>query len=137
MPQLETKQEGRLLQPIQIVIAISKDFNMNFGLEKCARIYLKKRQGPKRNMYIGSTSETYNKELDPREACKYLGIDESHEKQHKNEKGKLKKEYLMRLRLDLGTELSAKNKIQAIGSLTVPVLIVLQLLTGYKKNCKN
>ena len=42
--------------------------------------------------------------------------------QHKNEKGKLKKEYLMRLRLVLGTELSAKNKIQATGSLTVPVL---------------
>jgi hypothetical protein len=34
----------------------------------------------------------------------------------------LKKEYLRRLRLVLGTELSAKNKIQAIGSLAVPVL---------------
>jgi hypothetical protein len=33
----------------------------------------------------------------------------------------LKKEYLRRLRLVLGTELSAKNKIQAIGSLAVPV----------------
>ena len=42
--------------------------------------------------------------------------------QHKNEKEKLKKEYLMRLRLVLGTELSAKNKIQATGSLAVPVL---------------
>jgi len=73
-------------------------------------------------MYTGSTSETYNKELDPREAYKYLGIEESHEMQHKNERGKLKKEDLMRLRLVLGTELSAKNKIQAIGSLTVRVL---------------
>jgi hypothetical protein len=35
--------------------------------------------------------------------------------QHKNEKEKLKKEYLRRLRLVLGTELSIKNKIQAIG----------------------
>jgi len=34
----------------------------------------------------------------------------------------LKKEYLRRLRLVLGTELSAKNKIQAIGSLAAPVL---------------
>ena len=34
----------------------------------------------------------------------------------------MKKEYLRRLRLVLGTELSAKNKIQAIGSLAVPVL---------------
>jgi len=37
-----------------------------------------------------------------------------------------------------GTEFSAKNKIQAIGSLAVPVLdIVLELLTCTKKNCKN
>ena len=42
--------------------------------------------------------------------------------QHKNEKEKLKKEYLRRLRLFLSTELSAKNKIQATGSLAVPVL---------------
>jgi hypothetical protein len=42
--------------------------------------------------------------------------------QHKNEKEKLKKEYLRRFRLAFGTELSAMNKIQAIGSLAVPVL---------------
>jgi len=34
----------------------------------------------------------------------------------------MKKEYLRRLRLVLGTELSAKYKIQAIGSLAVPAL---------------
>jgi hypothetical protein len=34
----------------------------------------------------------------------------------------LKKEYLRRLRLILNTELSAKNKTQAVGSLAVPVL---------------
>ena len=56
-------------------------------------------------------------------AYKYLGIDESFDIQHKNEKEKVKKEYLRRLRLVFGTELSAKNKIQAIGSLTVPARI--------------
>ena len=54
--------------------------------------------------------------------CKYLGIEESHDIQHKKEKEKLKKEYLRRLRLVLGTELSAKNKIQETGTLAVPVL---------------
>ena len=58
------------------------------------------------------------KHLDLRKACKYLSTEESYDKQHKNEKENLK-EYLRRL---LGTELSAKNKIQAIGSLAVPVL---------------
>ena len=34
----------------------------------------------------------------------------------------MKREYLRRLRLVLGSELSAKNKIQAFASLEVPVL---------------
>jgi len=34
----------------------------------------------------------------------------------------LRKEYFRRLRLVLGTELSAKNKIKAFGSWAVPVL---------------
>ena len=62
-------------------------------------------------MHVGSTFDYDIKELDPRKAYKYLGIEESFDIQHKNEKEKLKKEYLRRLRLVLGTELSAKNKI--------------------------
>ena len=73
-------------------------------------------------MHIGSTFENDIKELDPRKAYKYLGIEDSFDIQHKNEKEKLKKEYLRRMRLVLCTELSAKNKIQATGSLAVPVL---------------
>ena len=57
-----------------------------------------------------------------REKHKYLGIEESFDIQQKNEKEKLKMEYLRWLRLVLGTELSAKNKIQATGLLAVPVL---------------
>jgi len=84
-------------------------------------------------IYIGSTFEKDIKELDPRDACKYLGIEESHDREHKNEKETLKKEYLGRVRIVLGTELSKTNKIQATGSLVVPVLRVLELLTGAKK----
>jgi hypothetical protein len=51
-----------------------------------------------------------------------LGVEEKHDIEHKNEKEKLKKEYVRRLRLIFNTELSAKNKMQAIGSLAVPVL---------------
>ena len=42
-------------------------------------------------MHIGSTFENDIKELDPRKAHKYLGIEERFDIQHKNEKGKLKK----------------------------------------------
>jgi len=115
------RNENDLKNEIKIVQTISKDINMNFGLEKCARICLK-RGRVQSKMHIGNTFENDIKELDPRKAYKYLGIEENFDIQHKNEKEKLKKEYLRRLRLVLGTELSAKNKIQAIGSLAVPVL---------------
>jgi hypothetical protein len=51
------------------------------------------------NIHIGDTVEEDIKELDPKEACKYLGREESHDTEHKNEKEKLKKEYLTRMRL--------------------------------------
>ena len=46
----------------------------------------------------------------------------SHCIERTNEKETLKKEYLGRLSIVLDTELSPKNKIQAIGSLAIPVL---------------
>jgi len=73
-------------------------------------------------MHIGSTFENDIKELDPRKTYKYVGIEESFDIQQKNEKEKLKKECLRRLRLVLGRELSSKKKIQAVGSLAVQVL---------------
>jgi len=115
------RNENDLKNEMKIVQTISKDINMNFGLEKCARICLK-RGNVQSKMHVGSTFENDIKKMDPRKAYKYLGIEESFDIQHKNEKEKLKKEYLRRLRLVLGTEFTAKNKIQAIGSLAVPVL---------------
>ena len=113
--------EDDLNNEMKIVQTISKDINMNFGLEKCARIRLK-RGSVQSKMHIESTFENNIKELDLRQAYKYLGIEESFDLQYKNEKEKLKNEYLRRLRLVLGTELSAKYKIQATGSLAVLVL---------------
>jgi len=115
------RNENDLKKEIKIVQTISKNINMNFGLEKCARICLK-RGRVQSKMHIGSTFENDIKKLDPRKAYKYLGREESYDVQHKNEEEKLKKEYLRTMRLVLGTELSAKNKILAIGSLAVPVL---------------
>ena len=56
------------------------------------------------------------------ESPSYLGLEECFSILHKEEEEKLKKGYLRRLRLVLGTELRTKNKIQAIGSLAVPAL---------------
>ena len=49
-------------------------------------------------IHIGSTVEKDNKELDPIEACNYLGREGSHDTEYKNVKEKFKKEYLRRMR---------------------------------------
>jgi hypothetical protein len=67
------RKENDLQNEIKIVQAISKDTNMNFGLQKCTRICLK-RGRIQSKMHIESTFENDIKELDPRKAYKYLGI---------------------------------------------------------------
>jgi len=103
------RNENELKNKMKIVQTISEDMNMNFGLEICARICLK-RGSVQSKMHVRSTFDNDIKELDSRKTYKYLGIEESFDIQHKNEKEKLKKEYFRRLRLVLGTELSAKYK---------------------------
>ena len=98
------RNENELKNEMKIVQTINKDINMNLGLVKCSRICLK-RESDQSKMHVGSTFQNGIKELGPRNTYMYLGI------QHKNEKDKLKKEYLRRMRLVLGTELSANNKI--------------------------
>jgi hypothetical protein len=90
----------------------SDDTKIKFGLEKCARISLKN-VIVYRNEHIGNTVENEIKELEPMKAHKYLGVAENHNIEHRNEKEKLKKEYVRRLRLILSTELSTRNKMQA------------------------
>jgi len=48
------RNENDLKNEIKIVQTISKDININFGLEKCARICLK-RGRVQSKMHIGST----------------------------------------------------------------------------------
>jgi hypothetical protein len=43
-----------------------------------------------RKQHIGNTMENEVKELEPMKACKYLGAEENHNIEYKNEKGKLK-----------------------------------------------
>ena len=107
------RNENDLKNEINFVQTINKDINMNFDLEKCARICLKRGRVQSKT-HIGSTFENDIKEQDLRKACKYLGIEENFDIRHKNEKEKLKKEYLRRLRLVLGTELVQRMKFKQL-----------------------
>ena len=68
--------ENDLKNKIKIVQTISNDTNMNFGLQKYSRICLK-RCSVHSKMHIGSTFENDMKELNPKKAYKYLGIEET------------------------------------------------------------
>ena len=61
------RNENELKSEMKIVQTISKDMNMNFGLEKCARICLK-RGSVQSKMHVRSTFDNDIKELDPRKA---------------------------------------------------------------------
>jgi len=68
--ELLRRNENDVKNGMKIVQAISKNMNMNFGLEKCARICLK-RGSVQNKMHIGSTFENDIKELDPRKVFRY------------------------------------------------------------------
>ena len=59
------RNENELKNEMKIVQTVNKDINMNFGLELCARICLK-RGSVQSKMHVGSTFENDIKELDPR-----------------------------------------------------------------------
>jgi hypothetical protein len=66
------RNENNLKNEIKIVQTISKDINMNFGLEKWSRIYLK-RSRVQSKMHISNTFENDIKKLDTKIAYKYEG----------------------------------------------------------------
>ena len=94
---------------------------MEFGLDKCAKAtFIRGR--------LTSTSEvklnedTSIRELDQEETYKYLGIYEGDGIQHAKMKEKIRKECYRRVRAIIHTELNAKNKLEAINTLVIPVV---------------
>jgi len=75
---LQGRNENNMNSEMKIVQTISKHLNINFGLEKCARICLK-RGSVKNKMLIGSTFENDIKEVGPRKAYMYLGTEEGYD----------------------------------------------------------
>jgi hypothetical protein len=63
-----------------------------------------------------------NREYNSLNREKYLGTEESEGIQHQQMQERLKKEYTRRLRMILKSELNARNKITATGTLDFPVL---------------
>ena len=107
---------------INTVKNVSDDIKMEFGLDKCAKASFKR---GKKVSAEGIPLNDYQviQDLDQAETYKYLGMEEEEGVQHYKMKVKIRKEYKRRIKLVLKSELNARNKIAAINTLAVPVIL--------------
>ena len=94
---------------------------MKFGLDNCAKATFIRRK-LKYTSSILVDMDTKIKELDQEETNKYLSIEEVDGIQHGKMKEKIRKECYRRVRGVLQSELNAKNKLEAINPLAIPVV---------------
>ena len=107
---------------LKTVKPFSDDIEMEFGLDKCAKATFKRgKLGNADNVVLDD--ESVIEELEQEGTYKYLGVNEGDGIQHSKMKGKIRNECLRMVGLILKTELNSKNKITAINSLAVPVVI--------------
>ena len=114
--------DNQLSGLINTVKNVLDDIKMEFGLEKCAKASFKR--GKKTAAEgIQLNDNQVIKDLDQAETYKDLGMEEGEGVQHQKIKVKIRKEYKRRIKLVLKSELNARNKIAAINTLAVPVII--------------
>ena len=115
------KNDHEQFGQLKIVKQFSDDIGMTFGLGVWAKASFKKGK-----LVLTGNNEINNdtaiQELNQEGAYKYLVVDESDGIQHSKMKEKVRKEYNMRVRLILRTELKGRNKMEAINSFVVPVV---------------
>ena len=70
---LPGRSDEDLENEIKILKTLSKDININFGLQKCSKTLLKRVKSSGTNTHE-NTFEKGTKELDKRKAYSYLGI---------------------------------------------------------------
>ena len=114
--------DNQLMGLISTVKIVSEDVKMEFGLDKCAKASFKKCQKHSAEG-IPLNDNQVIQDLDQAETYKYLGMEEGEGVQHHKIKVMIRKEYKRRIKLVLKSELNARNKIAAINTLTVTVIL--------------
>ena len=119
---LYAKDDETLCKMVSATNSFSKDIHMSFGIEKCAKVSLKRgKQVKAENLNLGD--ELAIQDLEQEQNYKYLGVEEKGGISQNKMKEKIRKEYYRRVRKVLKTELNSKNKIIAVNSLAVPVVL--------------
>ena len=118
---LYSKSEKALDSLIQTVTIFSKDIGMQFGIDKCAMLVMKKGRIVKSDG-IQLPNDKVIKTLEEGQSYKYLGLLEAGEVMVNGMKDKVKKEYYRRVRKVLETKLDSGNVFKAINSQAVSVV---------------
>ena len=124
------KSEDQIDSLVQTVFIFSEDIGMEFGLKKCGVVILKKGKLVKFDG-IHLPNQEIMKEVDEN-GYTYLGILELDEIKEHEMKLKVTAEYKRRLRLILKSKLNGTNKIQAINTWVVPLLIYGARIISWK-----
>ena len=119
---LFAKNEKELETLIHAVRIYSQDIGMEFGLEKCAMLVMKR---GKRHLTDGMELLNQDKirTLTENETNKYLGILEADTSKPVEIKLRIQKEYLRRTRKLSETKLPSRNLIKGINTWAVPLVI--------------
>ena len=114
------KSEKELEALVELVRVFSRDIGMEFGIDKCAVLSIRK--GVKvHSDGIGLPSGEAMKELDEN-GYKYLGVLEGADIMNREMKKKVKEEYLRRVKLVAKSRLYAGNLINGINAWAVSVV---------------
>ena len=118
---LYAKNEKELDSLVQTVRVFSNDIGMQFGLDKCAVLMMKRGKIIK-SEGIELPNDEKIRSLKEDDSYRYLGILQSNEIQRKDMKEKVGKEYKRRVRKILETKLNGGNIIKAINIWAIPML---------------
>ena len=116
--ELYAKNEKSLDSLIQAVRIFSKDIGIEFGIEKCAMLVLKRGKVATSNG-IKLPDESVIKSVKDGESYKYLGMLQADQIKHHEMKDKVMKVYKRRVRKILETKLNAGNLIKGINTWVV------------------
>ena len=107
---------------ISTVKKVSDDIQMEFGLDKCTKATFKRGKKVSAEGILLNDHQLIQ-DLDQAGTYKYLGMEEGEGVQQHQMKVKIKKEYKQQIKLVVNSELNAKNRIAAINTLAVPVVL--------------
>ena len=120
--------DNQLTGLINTVQHISDDSKMEFGLDKHARATFKRgKKVQAEGIQLNDNQVT--QDLEQLETYKYLVMGGL---QHHEMKGKIQKEYKRTVKLTLKSELNERNKIAAINTLAVPVIVYSYGIINWK-----